>query len=143
MAECLVTIGSTGFNDLFEEINREEFFKAIFVTLGIRKLYVQKGNSKNELNSLKNLVGQFNTQSCVERSLNQKEIEVFDYDINIEDIIARWALVIGHWGAGTVTGVLGAGKHMVWVINETLMDNHQTELADKLFWNVWVIFIDF
>ena len=63
---------------------------------------------------------------------NKIEIDIFDYDINLDDIIAKWSMVIGHCGAGTVTGVLSAGKHMVWVINETLMDNHQTELADKL-----------
>jgi len=36
-------------------------------------------------------------------------------------------------GAGSVLEALGAGRPLVVIINEELMNNHQVELADKLY----------
>ena len=41
-------------------------------------------------------------------------------------------MTISHCGAGTLIETLRGGATAIAVVNETLMDNHQSELADEL-----------
>lgn len=51
---------------------------------------------------------------------------------SIAEDIAQADLIISHAGAGSITDSLGADKPVLVVVNEELMGNHQTDLAEKL-----------
>ncbi|CAI2382328.1 unnamed protein product [Moneuplotes crassus] len=110
-----VTVGSTAFPSLFTIINTVEFLEA----LNPSQLFIQTGSSNPDLEIVKEL-------------MKEEDLEIFDYDVNYEDFIDRCDLVIGHTGAGTTIDVLSRNKYFVSVINTSLMDNHQEELASKL-----------
>lgn len=61
-------------------------------------------------------------------------IAVYSYPFKptIEKDIEQAKLVIGHAGAGTTVEVLRSGKLFIAVINPSLMNNHQVELAHEL-----------
>ena len=42
-------------------------------------------------------------------------------------------LVISHAGSASIIESLEAGKRLIVIVNEALMDNHQIEMAEKLF----------
>ena len=56
----------------------------------------------------------------------------FRHEPSLAPHIAAASLVISHGGAGTIMEVLRARKPLVVVVNDALMGNHQTELAEAL-----------
>lgn len=58
-------------------------------------------------------------------------LKYYRFQDSIEDDIEDADLVISHAGAGTCLDVLEKKKPLITVINDDLMHNHQTELADK------------
>lgn len=59
-------------------------------------------------------------------------VECFRYKDSLSNDISEADLVISHAGAGTCLEVLELEKPLITVINDQLMHNHQTELAEKL-----------
>ncbi|KAG8003957.1 UDP-N-acetylglucosamine transferase subunit ALG13-like protein, partial [Nibea albiflora] len=59
-------------------------------------------------------------------------LEAFRYKDSIAEDIKQADLVISHAGAGSCLESLCAGKPLLVVVNDKLMDNHQLELARQL-----------
>ena len=58
------------------------------------------------------------------------EIVAFPFDSNIVDVINKSDLVISHVGTGSIIDTLRNNKKLIVVVNDTLMDNHQLEIAN-------------
>mgnify|MGYP004702322093 CR=1 FL=1 len=104
-----VTVGSTHFDSLISFIDTQEFISEA-KTLGYDNIIAQIGSYPDKINNLKN---------------------TFHYSApeQIKENFEKADLVIGHAGAGTILEVLQLGKPLIVVVNDTLMENHQTELA--------------
>ena len=59
-------------------------------------------------------------------------VETLDFSSNISSLFAAADTVISHCGAGTLLDCLKLNKRVIAVVNDTLLDNHQTELFTKL-----------
>lgn len=59
-------------------------------------------------------------------------IKTYQYKPSLCQDISDADLVISHAGAGTCIEVLQTGKTLAVIVNDSLMDNHQVELAEKL-----------
>ena len=112
-----VTVGTTSFDALISELNTEQSVETL-LALGCQKLVIQYGRA---------------SQPDVNKSLFRGiDVEMYGLKSSITEDINAADLVIGHAGAGTCLEVLKAGKPLIVVINESLMDNHQTELSRSL-----------
>ena len=110
-----VTVGTTNFDDLIHVIDSTEFC-AWAKAKGYAGILVQKGNGKYEPGTGSEGV----------------PIEHYSFKPSLHDDMAGAALVVSHAGSGSIMESLELGKPTVVVVNTSLMDNHQLELANKL-----------
>ncbi|KAL9985934.1 hypothetical protein ACROYT_G008390 [Oculina patagonica] len=111
-----VTVGTTSFDHLIETISSKALV-TLFEKLGYRCIVLQIG------------------RGVYEPEIIDKEgfsLQCYRYKDSIAEDIHRASLVISHAGAGSVLETLQAGRPLIVVINELLMDNHQIELASQL-----------
>mmetsp|Transcript_32295 Transcript_32295/g.81345 ORF Transcript_32295/g.81345 Transcript_32295/m.81345 type:complete len:180 (-) Transcript_32295:135-674(-) len=112
---ALATVGTTKFEALVDALDTERVQKALYAG-GYRKLLVQRGKSSRAPSQ--------RTQGLT--------VEVYQYKASMADDMASSDLIISHAGAGSVMEALRAGKALIVVANEVLMDNHQLELANAM-----------
>lgn len=110
-----ITVGTTQFSELIETASHQEIIE-VLKKLGYTTVQFQTGTAT------------FNFKPTYPdvTMLYDKYFEDFEKQIAMAD------LVISHAGAGSCMEVLRLQKPLVVVINENLMDNHQTELAEQL-----------
>ncbi|XP_061899413.1 UDP-N-acetylglucosamine transferase subunit ALG13 homolog [Entelurus aequoreus] len=116
MKSVFVTVGTTSFDELIEKITSVHAVKAL-KDRGYERLVLQVGR------------GSFlpDAHTCPHIYL-----EVFPFKDSIAEDMEQADLVISHAGAGSCLEALGAGKALLVVVNDKLMDNHQLELARQL-----------
>ncbi|KAJ1965698.1 hypothetical protein GGI12_000597 [Dipsacomyces acuminosporus] len=115
-----VTVGSTGFDDLIRAVSSKEFLRSL-AGRGFRKLIVQCGSSESEFSPPQTATDTFGIA-----------IESFDYTSTPLRFVDQADLIVCHAGTGSVLEALHSRKPTVVVVNRSLMDNHQSEIATAL-----------
>ncbi|KER27972.1 hypothetical protein T265_05095 [Opisthorchis viverrini] len=135
MASVFVTVGTTLFDQLVEVTNEPLFHAALWI-LGYRYLVVQYGRGTTipcapSDESVQKAVVELGWPVSEAYPL---ELSMFRYKPSIQMEIDAASLVISHGGAGTCVQALTptGSRRLIVVINDTLLGNHQEELAFTL-----------
>jgi beta-1,4-N-acetylglucosaminyltransferase len=128
--QILITVGTTKFEKLIKSIDEESFYY-FFDNLKFTKMIIQKGK------------GEYNPIKFLNIKLENLIVEVYDILPNFEDIIKESDYIISHGGAGIILESLKNKKKTFVVVNDTLMDNHQIELAFSLEKDNYIFYVKY
>uniref|UniRef100_A0A0D9W3B7 Glycosyl transferase family 28 C-terminal domain-containing protein n=1 Tax=Leersia perrieri TaxID=77586 RepID=A0A0D9W3B7_9ORYZ len=112
-----VTVGTTCFDALAKAVDSELVNEAL-LQKGYTHLLIQMGR------------GTYVPSKVTGNSTLQ--VDYFTFSPSIADYIREASLVISHAGSGSIFETLRLSKPLIVVVNEDLMDNHQSELAEEL-----------
>ncbi|XP_059648549.1 uncharacterized protein LOC132294644 [Cornus florida] len=113
-----VTVGTTCFDALVKAVDTQEV-KETLSSKGYTDLLIQMGRGSY-----------VPTKSSGEDG--SLVVDYFTFSSSIADNLRSASLVISHAGSGSIFETLRLGKPLIVVVNEDLMDNHQSELAEEL-----------
>ncbi|CAE6481818.1 unnamed protein product [Rhizoctonia solani] len=129
-AKCVfVTVGSTKFDDLAHSVLSTTVLEALHARQ-FRKMVLQCGNSDVKEYVRGSTIGDHQWRWNDETT--NIEVSVWRFNPELSKYFREADLVISHAGSGTILEVLRLPKPLIVVPNETLLDNHQVELADAL-----------
>ncbi|XP_003703929.1 alg13 UDP-N-acetylglucosaminyltransferase subunit [Megachile rotundata] len=113
-----VTVGTTKFDDLIKTVLTSEILQALSLK-GYNEMILQIGK----------------TVFVPDCTLHYGfvNIEYFNLCFNIQEYVENADLIISHAGAGSILDALEKRKNLIVVTNQSLMDNHQLELAEQLY----------
>ena len=126
--QILVTVGTTKFEDLIGQLDNESFYKNLDVN-GFTSLIFQIGN------------GEYIPCKYELLKLNGLKVKIVKFLPMFEDVIKESEYIISHCGAGSLLEGLKNKKNVIAVINDKLMDNHQSELAFQLYKENYILLI--
>ena len=115
--QVFVTVGTTEFDALVEAADSDATHAAL-AALGYTRVLFQVGR------------GSARPRGPAGSRSSRLPTACFDFAPSLDEHVCASALVISHAGAGSIMDALGRRKPLVVVVNDGLMDNHQTELAD-------------
>ncbi|KAH7865916.1 hypothetical protein Vadar_013075 [Vaccinium darrowii] len=113
-----VTVGTTSFDTLVRAVDNSEVKRELFGR-GYTHLLIQMGRGSYTPTKSSGEDG------CL-------AVDYFTFSSSIADTLRSASLVISHAGSGSIFETLRLGKPLIVVVNEDLMDNHQSELAEEL-----------
>lgn len=125
---AFATVGTTSFDALVRALDSAEAVEALRAR-GLGALVLQIGRGAY---LPRRLVPAGGAEEGAAELPGGFRVAYYRFKPNLGADIAGAELVISHAGAGTVMECLRARKRTVVVVNEELMDNHQTELAGAL-----------
>ncbi|KAF5386885.1 hypothetical protein D9615_001899 [Tricholomella constricta] len=123
---AFVTVGSLSFDPLVQAVLTPAVLSSLRLK-GYTQLVIQCGNSSFEFASA---VGEKGETFALERE--GVSIEIWKFRPMLQKECEKADLVMSHAGAGSILDVLRVGRPLIVVVNTTLLDNHQQELADAL-----------
>mmetsp|Transcript_13707 Transcript_13707/g.15614 ORF Transcript_13707/g.15614 Transcript_13707/m.15614 type:complete len:192 (+) Transcript_13707:144-719(+) len=134
-----VTVGTTSFDALVKAVDSVEV-QDILLQSGYQKLTIQIGRGSYTPNKLEGIKEQ---SSSDEKRSSQESLEsyvkvgkldcsYYRFKPSLEDDMSGADLIISHAGAGSIMESLRLKKALIVVINEALMDNHQSELGEAM-----------
>ncbi len=130
--KIFATVGTTKFDDLLSILLSTQVFTQL-KKLGYTSIIIQSGNSNLS----------FLTDSLRQQLQSILPFEIFNFAPSLSEYMKNADLIISHGGAGCLFESLSLKKKVIAVINETLMGNHQEELASVLEDNGFVVTIFF
>ncbi|EEF49798.1 UDP-N-acetylglucosamine transferase subunit ALG13 homolog [Ricinus communis] len=113
-----VTVGTTLFDALVRAVDTEQVKQQLF-RKGYTHLLIQMGRGSY-------------TPTKTEGEDGSLAVDYFTFSSSIADHLRSASLVISHAGSGSIFETLRLQKPLIVVVNEDLMDNHQSELAEEL-----------
>ena len=125
-----VTVGTTKFEGLINRILNNDIL-ALLNKLQFTTIILQIGNGIHSDETLQAMSQDRN--ASVEFTKQGIKIEAYRYKSTLKDDLLKADLVISHAGAGSIIESLENEKKLIVVCNEDLMDNHQFELAEKMY----------
>ena len=127
-----VTVGTTKFEQLVNKMLSESTLR-LLRSLSCTHLVMQVGNGVHEAPQLAPLATMPRGASVKFSVKEGLLVEAYTYKSTIGADMVEADLVVSHAGSGSIIESLEARKKLIVVVNETLMDNHQLELAEKMF----------
>ncbi|KAG8366393.1 hypothetical protein BUALT_Bualt17G0075000 [Buddleja alternifolia] len=113
-----VTVGTTCFDSLVRAVDTQEVKEALFKK-GYTHVLIQMGRGTY-----------IPTKSAGDDG--SISVDYFTFSSSIAEFLKSASLVISHAGSGSIFETLRLRKPLIVVVNEDLMDNHQSELAEEL-----------
>ncbi|KAK9898080.1 glycosyltransferase family 1 protein [Cystobasidium minutum MCA 4210] len=152
---ALLTVGSTHFDELVKAALEPTTLEAMFKR-GITRFVVQYGQGDIRqilrnvaLEPVEGFPVVSGGVSATVKTSEGVEVQMYAFMDDIEDRMANASLVISHAGAGSILAALRGPalsstaakqqqkKQLVIVPNDSLMDSHQSELAEEMAKHGW------